>query len=45
MVYILQHTITKEILAVFKDKELAERWNNAINYSILLEMEITVPLI
>jgi len=41
MVYILQHTITGEILGVFADKELAETWNTVINYSRIIEKEIT----
>lgn len=40
MVYILQHTITNEILGVFTDKELAEKWHTTINYSRLIEKEI-----
>lgn len=40
MIYILQHTITNEILGVFKDKELAEKWQLVINYSKLSEHEI-----
>lgn len=41
MIYILQHTITHEILAIFESKELADQWNVAINYSQLIEKEIT----
>lgn len=40
MVYILQHTITGEILAVFNNKELGEKWELAINYSKLTEHEV-----
>lgn len=40
MVYILQHTITHEILAVFNDKELAAQWASIVNYSKLIEKEI-----
>lgn len=40
MIYILQHTITKEILAVFAKKDLAEKWLTIVNYSFLIEMEI-----
>ena len=40
MIYILQHTITKEILGVFTDKDLAEKWHSVINYSQLTEHEI-----
>lgn len=40
MIYILQHTITKEVLGVFTDRELAEKWNSVINYSVLSEHEI-----
>jgi hypothetical protein len=39
-IYILQHTITKEILAVFDNKELAETWKNVVNYSMIIEMDI-----
>jgi hypothetical protein len=41
MIYILQHTITFEIMAAFTDKELAEKWANVINYTKLVEIEIT----
>jgi hypothetical protein len=42
MIYILQHTITFEILAVFTDKNLAEQWASVVNYSKLIEKEITL---
>lgn len=40
-VYILQHRLTHEILGVFINKELAYKWNEVINYSVLIETEIT----
>lgn len=43
MIYILQHTITGEILGVFDNKELAEKWQTVINYSLLSEHEIQKP--
>ena len=44
MIYILQHTINKEVLAVFDDKERAEIWQKVVNYSTIIEMDITDPL-
>ena len=39
-VYILQHRLIHEILGVYTNKELAEKWNDVINYSIIIEAEI-----
>ena len=36
MIYILQHSITKEILGVFSTKEEGEKWHEVINYSTLI---------
>lgn len=43
MVYILQHTITGEILGVFDNKEFAEKWESIINYSKLTAHQIQTP--
>lgn len=40
IVYILQHNITHEILGVFTDKDLAEKWAIVIGYCQLHTYEI-----
>ena len=43
MIYVLQHTITKEILAAFSDKGLAIQWHYVVNYSTIIEIELQEP--
>lgn len=41
-VYILQHTLTNEVLAVFENEELANKWQIHINYSRVIEFNISI---
>lgn len=41
-VYILQHNLTNEVLAVFVDEQLAYKWQKHINYSRVIEFNISI---
>lgn len=42
-IYVIQHILTHELLEAFADKGLAEKWHEAVNYSILKEVELEQP--
>lgn len=39
-IYVIQHTLTHELLEAFTDKELAEKWHEAVNYSVVRPVEL-----
>ena len=39
-IYILKHTITSEVMAAFISKQLAEKWQIAVNYSQIETAEL-----